>query len=78
MTRHNSLIRALRALEEKFTQWQSDKKELNERLADPAIHTNEHKEQLRALLEREEVLALSISTWERRWWEIQKELSEIL
>jgi len=77
LVRRRPLLKELEQLEKKLALWQEEKKQLDERVADPALYASGDSAQVQSLLKRQGELAASIDAGEERWLEIQTELEEI-
>ncbi|MBL8445534.1 MAG: ATP-binding cassette domain-containing protein [Zoogloeaceae bacterium] len=71
------LVKERDQLERKLAGWQSEKKLLDERLADPGIYAGGNSALLQDLLKRQAELAASIETAESRWLEIEEALEAL-
>ena len=68
------LIKETEQLETSMANWQKEKSQLDERLADPELYAAADKTQLQSLLKRQAELTQSIEQAEERWLEIHEQL----
>jgi ATP-binding cassette subfamily F protein 3 len=71
------LIKESEKLEAGMALWQKEKKQLDERLSDPALYMSADKTDLQNLLKRQAELAQSIARAEERWLALQEQLEAI-
>ncbi len=71
------LMKQSEKLEADMALWQKEKKQLDERLSDPALYTAVDKTDLQNLFKRQAELAQSIAQAEERWLELQEQLEAI-
>jgi len=71
------LLKETEQLEAKMGNWQKEKSQCDERLADPALYAATDKMQLQTLLKRQAELAQLIEQAEERWLEIHQQLETI-
>ncbi|MDQ8020253.1 MAG: ATP-binding cassette domain-containing protein [Moraxellaceae bacterium] len=77
LQRRRPLLKEVEQLDRKLAAWQTEKKTLDERLADPELYTGKDSGEVQSLLKRQGELANGIDEAEMRWLEIQTELEEI-
>jgi ATP-binding cassette subfamily F protein 3 len=68
------LMKEAEKLEKQLAGWQSEKAQLDERLADPALYADADRDKLAGLLKRQAELAGLIEPAEMRWLEIHETL----
>ena len=77
LTKRRPLMKELEQIEKKLAGWQSDKKILDERLADAALYEASQRALLQDYLKRQGELAHSIEAAEERWLELHEALEEL-
>jgi ATP-binding cassette subfamily F protein 3 len=77
LQRRRPLLKELEQLEKKLAAWQEEKKQLDERIADPTLYTRGDSSEVQSLLKRQGELAASIDSGEERWLDIQTEIEGI-
>jgi ATP-binding cassette subfamily F protein 3 len=77
LVRRRPLVKELEKLEGKLAKLHEEKKQLDEKLADPSLYTSGDSAQVPALLKRQGELTQGVDEGEERWLEIQAELEEI-
>ncbi len=64
-------------LDRNLAKWNNEKRDLDTRLADPALYQNASTADLRAMAARQTELAQLIDTAEQRWLEVHGELDAL-
>ena len=77
LTKRRPLMKELEQIEKKLAGWQSDKKILDERLADATLYEASQRALLQDYLKRQGELAHSIEAAEERWLELHEALEEL-
>ena len=76
-SRRQLLVREAEQIERRLAEWQAEKRELDEQLADPVFYTSPDIDQLKGLVLRQQELTRLIDEAEHRWLEVHAELEEI-
>jgi len=77
LVQRRPLIKELEKLEKKLATWQTEKAEVDEKLADPALYTAADRSPMETLLKRQAELGNNIDEAELRWLEIQENLEAL-
>ncbi len=77
LARRRSLLKEAEALERELGQWQQDKRDLDARLADPALYTAAEHGRLQGMAKRQKELTRLLEAAEERWLEVHAELEAI-
>jgi ATP-binding cassette, subfamily F, member 3 len=75
--RRRPLAKEAEQLEQRLAQWQEEKRELDEQLADPAFYASPEVDQMKGLVLRQQEVTRLIDEAEQRWLELHAELEEI-
>ena len=73
-SRRPSLVREVEQLERRLAEWQAEKRELDEQLADPAFYASPEVDQLKGLVLRQQEVTRLIDEAEQRWLEVHAAL----
>jgi len=76
-SRRQPLVREAEQIERRLAEWQAEKRELDEQLADPVFYSSPDIDQLKGLVLRQQELTRLIDEAEHRWLEVHAELEEI-
>jgi ATP-binding cassette subfamily F protein 3 len=71
------LLKEAQRLEREMEQWQRDRRELEIRLADPALYAADAHENVPDIMRRQGELMHLLAEAEERWLEVHAELEEI-
>jgi len=72
-----ALTKEVDRLEQQIAQWQTEKSQLDQRLADPELYAEANRADLAGLLKRQAELAARIDPAETRWLEIHSALEAL-
>lgn len=75
--RRRPLLKEIEQLDRKLAVWHTEKKTLDDRLADPDLYTGSDAGQVPALIKRQGELSGVIDEAEMRWLEAQGEIGEV-
>ena len=76
-SRRQPLVREVERLERRLAEWQAEKRELDEQLADPAFYASPEVDQMKGLVLRQQEVTRLIDEAEHRWLEVHAALEEI-
>ncbi len=77
LAKRRPLVKELEQLEQKLAGWQSEKAQLDQRLADTELYETSQRALLQDLLKRQGELAQTIETGEERWLELHAALEQL-
>ena len=77
LAQRRPLLREVSDLEGNLAQWQEEKREIDETLADPSIYESPDPDKLKGLALRQNELTRLIDEAEQRWLEVHEQLEEI-
>jgi ATP-binding cassette subfamily F protein 3 len=77
LARRRPLLKEAQRLEREMEQWQRDRRELEKRLADPALYAADAHENVPDIMRRQGELMHLLAEAEGRWLEVNAELEEI-